>query len=68
LFRENLPNEAEGPDNNEEVPLLEKEERKGLKDKNCGEGELLTINIEKAETPNNKAKEAQSPAPKNPDP
>jgi hypothetical protein len=68
LFGENLPNEAESPDDDEEVPLLEKGEGKGLEDENRGEGELLTINIEKAETPDDKAKEAQSPAPKNPDP
>lgn len=53
-----MPNKEESLNNNEEVLLLEKEEGKELKDKNYKEGELLTINIEKAETLDNKAKEA----------
>jgi hypothetical protein len=53
----------ESPDDNEEVPLLEKEEGKGVEGEDRGEGE---INIEKVETPDDKAKEIHSPAPKNP--
>jgi hypothetical protein len=68
LFGDNLPSKEESPDNDEEVPLLEKEKRKGLEDKNRGESELFIINIEKAETLDDKAKKAQSAAPKNPNP
>ncbi|KAH8586734.1 hypothetical protein B0O99DRAFT_695200 [Bisporella sp. PMI_857] len=68
LFGEVLPSKEESPDNGEKVPLHEKKEGKGLKDQNREEGELLTVNIEKAKTPDDKAKEAQSAASKNPDP
>lgn len=64
LFAGNLPNEGESPDDDEELPLPEQE----VERKNSEEGESLTVNIEKAETLDDKAKEAQSPAPQNPDP
>ena len=63
LFGENSPNEGESPDDKEEVPLLEKDEGKGVEGENRGEGK---INIEKVEMPDDMAKEIYSPAPESP--